>query len=122
MMLPSTSVRGENPENRENQTEPNQKSDGQLLKRLSSLLEQPAHILNLLPYPRLNEVPRAGHELGSAGAEIPSDPCTGEGSGLVGAHPQGSGFGASFLHSLDCSQWRGFISSGRSRGGSRNRT
>ncbi|XP_040521418.1 zinc finger protein 585A isoform X4 [Gallus gallus] len=77
MMLPSTSVRGENPENRENQTEPNQKSDGQLLKRLSSLLEQPAHILNLLPYPRLNEVPRAGHELGSAGAEIPSDPCTG---------------------------------------------
>ncbi|XP_031412884.1 zinc finger protein 605-like [Meleagris gallopavo] len=38
---------------------------------------QPAHILNLLPYPRLNEVPRAGHELGSAGAEIPSDPCTG---------------------------------------------
>ncbi|OXB70707.1 UNVERIFIED_CONTAM: hypothetical protein H355_006100 [Colinus virginianus] len=76
-MLPSTSVRGENPKNRENQTEPNQKSDGQLLKRLSSLLEQPAHILNLLPYPRLNEVPRAGHELGSAGAEIPSDPCTG---------------------------------------------
>ncbi|XP_021237782.1 zinc finger protein 169-like [Numida meleagris] len=76
-MMPSTSVRGENPKNRENQTEPNQKSDGQLLKRLSSLLEQPAHILNLLPYPRLNEVPRAGHELGSAGAEIPSDPCTG---------------------------------------------
>uniref|UniRef100_A0A8C3CJJ5 C2H2-type domain-containing protein n=1 Tax=Cairina moschata TaxID=8855 RepID=A0A8C3CJJ5_CAIMO len=38
---------------------------------------QPAHVLNLLPYPRLNEVPRAGHELDAAGAEIPSDPCTG---------------------------------------------
>ncbi|XP_009671770.1 zinc finger protein 665 isoform X1 [Struthio camelus] len=38
---------------------------------------QPAHILNLLPYPRLNEVPRAGHQLDSVGIEIPSDPCTG---------------------------------------------
>ncbi|XP_075603074.1 uncharacterized protein LOC142600651 isoform X1 [Balearica regulorum gibbericeps] len=38
---------------------------------------QPAHALNLLPYPRLSEVPRAGHELDAAGAEIPSDPCTG---------------------------------------------
>ncbi|XP_009887792.1 PREDICTED: zinc finger protein 84-like, partial [Charadrius vociferus] len=37
----------------------------------------PAHALNLLPYPRLSEVPRAGHELDAVGAEIPSDPCTG---------------------------------------------
>ncbi|KAM9303978.1 uncharacterized protein RDI95_007883, partial [Morus bassanus] len=38
---------------------------------------QPAHALNLLPYPRLSEVPRAGHELDAVGAEVPSDPCTG---------------------------------------------
>ncbi|XP_040978390.1 zinc finger protein 268-like [Aquila chrysaetos chrysaetos] len=38
---------------------------------------QPAHALNLLPYPRLSEGPRAGHELDAVSAEIPSDPCTG---------------------------------------------
>ncbi|XP_057258869.1 uncharacterized protein LOC130595845 [Pezoporus wallicus] len=38
---------------------------------------QPSHALNLLPYPRLSEVPRAGHELDAVGTEIPSDPCTG---------------------------------------------
>uniref|UniRef100_A0A8B9F0X8 C2H2-type domain-containing protein n=1 Tax=Amazona collaria TaxID=241587 RepID=A0A8B9F0X8_9PSIT len=38
---------------------------------------QPPHALNLLPYPRLSEVPRAGHELDAVGTEIPSDPCTG---------------------------------------------
>ncbi|XP_064301309.1 zinc finger protein 585A-like [Phalacrocorax carbo] len=38
---------------------------------------QPAHALNLLPYPRLSEVPRAGHELDAVSAEVPSDPCTG---------------------------------------------
>ncbi|XP_033916295.1 zinc finger protein 845-like [Melopsittacus undulatus] len=38
---------------------------------------QPPHSLNLLPYPRLSEVPRAGHELDAVSTEIPSDPCTG---------------------------------------------
>lgn len=38
---------------------------------------QPPHALNLLPYPRLSEVPRAGHELDAVSTEIPSDPCTG---------------------------------------------
>ncbi|XP_064910990.1 zinc finger protein LOC728743 homolog isoform X1 [Columba livia] len=38
---------------------------------------QPPHALNLLPYPRLSEVPRTGPELDAVGAEIPSDPCTG---------------------------------------------
>ncbi|KFO72614.1 hypothetical protein N303_03244, partial [Cuculus canorus] len=39
--------------------------------------EQP-HALNLLPYPRMNEEPRPGHDPGGVGAEIPTDPCTGD--------------------------------------------
>ncbi|XP_053913883.1 uncharacterized protein LOC104055025 [Cuculus canorus] len=35
------------------------------------------HALNLLPYPRMNEEPRPGHDPGGVGAEIPTDPCTG---------------------------------------------
>ncbi|XP_041329836.1 uncharacterized protein LOC121356986 [Pyrgilauda ruficollis] len=42
----------------------------------------PAHALDLLPYSRLSPAPRAGSQLDAVGAEIPSDPCTGEGRGL----------------------------------------
>ncbi|XP_075348209.1 uncharacterized protein LOC142405152 isoform X3 [Mycteria americana] len=50
---------------------------------------EPAHALNLLPYPRLSEVPRAGHELDAVGVEIPSDPCTGDGRGYRFFKPGG---------------------------------
>ncbi|KAM4685044.1 uncharacterized protein AAGF69_001219 isoform 1-T1 [Amazona ochrocephala] len=81
-MVPALIPPAKNPRERA----PNPQWD--LLKPFSSLRHQPPHALNLLPYPRLSEVPRAGHELDAVGTEIPSDPCTGyrffKPSGLFG--------------------------------------
>ncbi|XP_064018750.1 zinc finger protein 628-like [Pogoniulus pusillus] len=56
---------------------------------------QPAHALNLLPYPRLSEAPRAGHQLDAS--EIPTDPCTAyrffKPGGLFGIKPPDEPYG-----------------------------
>ncbi|KAM9387545.1 uncharacterized protein LRP34_000007 [Phaethornis superciliosus] len=58
---------------------------------------QAAHALNLLPYPRLSEAPRAGTELDPISTEIPSDPCTGyrffKPGGLFGMKPPEEPYG-----------------------------